>query len=57
MADVVDRKDALKRSAKVSPTLKWELSRELVGSIDEHIDKIDVYGAYVCISLRSGFNG
>lgn len=41
MADVVDRKDALKRSAKVSPTLKWELSRELVGSIDEHIDKID----------------
>ena len=29
-ADVVDRKEALKQSAKVSKTLKWELSREPV---------------------------
>ena len=32
-ADVVDRKEALKQSAKVSKTLKWELSRELIGSL------------------------
>ena len=40
-ADVVDRKEALKQSAKVSKTLKWELSRELVGSIQMHRDKVD----------------
>ncbi len=40
-ADVVDRKEALKQSQKVSPTLKWELSRELMGSIQMHKDKID----------------
>ncbi len=40
-ADVVDRKEARKLSAKVSPTLKWELSRELMGSIQMHKDKVD----------------
>ncbi len=40
-ADLVDRKEALKQSQKVSPTLKWELNRELVGSIQMHKDKID----------------
>ncbi len=40
-ADTVDRKDALKQSERISPTLKWELSRELVGSIQIHNDKID----------------
>lgn len=39
--DVTDRKEALKQSVKVSPTLKWEFSRELVGSIQMHKDKID----------------
>ncbi len=40
-ADVVDRREALKQSVKVSATLKWEFSRELVGSIQMHKDKID----------------
>lgn len=40
-AERVDRKEALKQSAKVSQTLKWELSRELVGSIQMHKDKVD----------------
>lgn len=40
-ADVVDRKEALKQCERVSPTLKWELSKELVGSIQMHADKID----------------
>ncbi|MGN0205430.1 MAG: acyl-CoA dehydratase activase-related protein [Coprococcus sp.] len=40
-ADVVDRKEALKQSVKVSATLKWEFSRELVGSIQMHKEKID----------------
>lgn len=40
-ADHVDRKEALKQSVKVSPTLKWEMSRELVGSIQMHKDKVD----------------
>lgn len=40
-ADLVDRKQALKRSAEVSPTLKWEFSREIVGSLAIHRDKVD----------------
>jgi predicted nucleotide-binding protein (sugar kinase/HSP70/actin superfamily) len=40
-ADRVERKEALKQSLKVSPTLKWEMSRELVGSIQMHRDKVD----------------
>lgn len=40
-ADTVDRKEALKQSERISPTLKWEFSRELVGSIQMHADKID----------------
>ncbi len=40
-ADVTDRKEALKQSVKVSPTIKWEFSRELMGSIQIHKDKID----------------
>lgn len=40
-ADVTDRKDALKQSLKVSPTLKWEISREIVGSLQTHRNKID----------------
>lgn len=40
-ADIVDRKEALKQSHKVSPTLKWELNREIVGSLQIHRDKID----------------
>ena len=40
-ADLFDRNDALKQSVKVSPTLKWEFSRELVGSAYIYRDKID----------------
>jgi predicted nucleotide-binding protein (sugar kinase/HSP70/actin superfamily) len=40
-ADRTDRREALKQSLKVSPTLKWEFSRELVGSIQMHKDKVD----------------
>lgn len=40
-ADQVDRKDALKESQKISPTLKWQVSRELVGSIGMHADEVD----------------
>lgn len=40
-ADITDRKEALKQSLKVSPTLKWELNREIAGSLQIHRDKID----------------
>lgn len=40
-ADIVNRKEALKQSLKVSPTLKWEMSREIVGSIQLHREKMD----------------
>lgn len=40
-ADVTDRKEALRQSARISPTLKWEFSRELMGSIQMHKDKVD----------------
>ena len=40
-ADLTDRKKAMKVSEKVSPTLKWELSREIVGSLAMHHEEID----------------
>ncbi len=40
-ADLVNRKEALKQAAKISPTNKWEFSRELMGSIQMHKDKVD----------------
>lgn len=40
-ADIVDREEALKQSLKVSPTLKWVFSREIMGSLQMHRDKID----------------
>ncbi len=40
-ADLVDRKEALKAAHKASPTLKWELSREIVGSLAMHYKDID----------------
>ncbi|MCD8054222.1 MAG: acyl-CoA dehydratase activase-related protein [Lachnospiraceae bacterium] len=50
-ADVVDRKEALKQSLRVSPTLKWEFSRELVGSVainKEKVDGIILMSAFPC---------
>lgn len=35
------RKEALKQSLRVSPTLKWEINREIVGSLKMHQSRID----------------
>ncbi|MDO4329367.1 MAG: hypothetical protein Q4C66_08535, partial [Lachnospiraceae bacterium] len=40
-ADIADTKEALKQSLKVSPTMKWEWSREITGNIQIHKDQID----------------
>lgn len=40
-ACVADREAALKHSPKLSPTCKWQLSREIVGGIAMYRDKID----------------
>lgn len=40
-ADIVDRSAAIKQSAKVSPTIKWEFNREIMGSIQMNINRID----------------
>lgn len=40
-AGIVDREAALKRSTELSPTCRWELSREIVGSITMYKDRID----------------
>jgi predicted nucleotide-binding protein (sugar kinase/HSP70/actin superfamily) len=50
-SDFVKRKDALKISHKVSPTLKWEISREIVGSLAMHykdIDGVILLSVYPC---------
>lgn len=40
-SDIVNSKDALKCSEAVSPTLHWDISRELLGGIEIYKDKID----------------
>ncbi|MCD7715439.1 MAG: acyl-CoA dehydratase activase-related protein [Lachnospiraceae bacterium] len=40
-ADVMDRKDALKQGAKLSPTMRWELNREIAGGIYENRKRVD----------------
>lgn len=40
-ADLVNRKEALRQSLKVSPTLKWEMNREIIGSLQMHREKTD----------------
>ncbi len=40
-ADVVDRDEALKWSQDISLTCKWEMSREIVGSVAMHEHKVD----------------
>lgn len=40
-ADQVDHGRARSASEKLSPTLKWELSREIAGSLYLHCDKMD----------------
>ena len=48
-ADIIDRERALKNSGELSSTCKWELSRELLGGIEEYRGKVD------CIILISAF--
>lgn len=40
-SDYTDRRKARKCANEISPTLKWELSREIAGSIAMHIDRLD----------------
>lgn len=40
-ADLADRKTALEQSLKFSPTLKWEMNREIVGSVYKNRDRVD----------------
>ena len=40
-ADIVDREAALKHSRELSPTCKWEISREILGGIAMHRDDVD----------------
>ena len=50
-ADMVDREAALKHSRELSPTCKWELSREILGGIAMHqrdVDGIILLSAFPC---------
>lgn len=40
-ADVMDRKDALKQGSRMSPTMRWEFSREIAGGICENQRRVD----------------
>lgn len=40
-ADVTDRDTALRESVKFSPTCRWLMSRELMGSVMLHQDRVD----------------
>lgn len=50
-ADLVDREAALKRSRELSPTCKWEISREILGGIAMHqndVDGVILLSAFPC---------
>ncbi len=50
-ADLADRELAVKRSQELSPTCKWELSREILGGISlysDHADGIILLSAFPC---------
>lgn len=50
-ADLVDRDGALKRSRELSPTCKWEISREILGGIAQYrgdVDGIILLSAFPC---------
>lgn len=50
-ADLVDRDAALKRSRELSPTCKWEISREILGGVAMHqhdVDGIILLSAFPC---------
>lgn len=39
--DISDRSNALKQSEKLSPTMRWEINREIVGNVYENKDHVD----------------
>lgn len=41
LADIVDRKQAVERSAELTDTLPWIFNRELVGAVQLYRDKVD----------------
>ncbi len=50
-ADLVDRDAALKHSRELSPTCKWEISREILGGVSmlrEQADGIILLSAFPC---------
>ena len=50
-ADLTDHDGALKRSRELSPTCKWEISREILGGIQQHkndVDGIILLSAFPC---------
>lgn len=50
-ADITERKMALEQSLKLSPTLKWEVNREIAGSVyknRERVDGIILLSAFPC---------
>ncbi len=50
-ADITDRKEALKQSAKFSPTMKWEINREIAGGLYEnrrYADGIILLSVFPC---------
>lgn len=50
-ADITERKTALEQSLKLSPTLKWEINREIAGSLyknGERADGIILLSAFPC---------
>ncbi|MCI8699591.1 MAG: hypothetical protein HFF29_10900 [Oscillospiraceae bacterium] len=50
-ADMVDREAALKHSREISPTCKWEISREILGGVAIHqndVDGIILLSAFPC---------
>ena len=50
-ADLVDREGALKGSRDLSPTCKWEISREILGGIVQHradVDGMILLSAFPC---------
>lgn len=50
-ADLTDRKIALEQSLKLSPTLKWEVNREIAGSVYQNrgrVDGIILLSAFPC---------
>lgn len=55
-ADIIDRKMALEQSLKLSPTLKWEINREIVGSVYKNRERRWNYSSQ-CISVWTGFYG